>query len=205
MVCQGDFGGSIIPVNGGRRAGAWRFNMALREERSREAMSKKVTVPENESALTELAKETGLALKRAGLVAAVAESCTGGLVGHLMTEVPGSSDWFLGSAGVYSYAAKEKVLGVDGALLVREGRGQWGGGGADGERRAGGVRCGRGGVDHGHRGPGRDGGETDGVGLSAPSGAGRRRAGGKRGLAGGPTREQTVERGVRAGDAAFLR
>ena len=95
--------------------------MALREERSREAMSKKVTVPENESALTELAKETGLALKRAGLVAAVAESCTGGLVGHLMTEVPGSSDWFLGSAGVYSYAAKEKVLGVDGALLVREG------------------------------------------------------------------------------------
>ncbi len=84
-------------------------------------MSKKVTVPASESALTELAKETGLALKRAGLTAAVAESCTGGLVGHLITEVPGSSDWFLGSAGVYSYAAKEKLLGVDGALLLREG------------------------------------------------------------------------------------
>lgn len=84
-------------------------------------MSKKVVVPTSETALTELAKETGLALKRAGLVAAVAESCTGGLVGHLITEVPGSSDWFLGSAGVYSYAAKEKLLGVDGALLLREG------------------------------------------------------------------------------------
>ncbi len=84
-------------------------------------MSKKVTVPASESALTELAKETGLALKGAGLTAAVAESCTGGLVGHLITEVPGSSDWFLGSAGVYSYAAKEKLLGVDGSLLLREG------------------------------------------------------------------------------------
>ena len=84
-------------------------------------MSKKVAVPASETELTELAKETGLALKRVGLVAAVAESCTGGLVGHLITEVPGSSDWFLGSAGVYSYAAKEKLLGVDGALLLREG------------------------------------------------------------------------------------
>ena len=84
-------------------------------------MSNQIAVPASETALTELAKETGFALKRAGLVAAVAESCTGGLVGHLMTEVPGSSDWFLGSAGVYSYAAKENVLGVDGALLLREG------------------------------------------------------------------------------------
>ena len=78
-------------------------------------------VPVDETALTGLAKETGLALKRAGLMAAVAESCTGGLVGHLFTEVPGSSDWFLGSAGVYSYAAKERLLGVDHDLLLREG------------------------------------------------------------------------------------
>ncbi len=78
-------------------------------------------VPVDETALTGLAKETGLALKRAGLMAAMAESCTGGLVGHLFTEVPGSSDWFLGSAGVYSYAAKERLLGVDHDLLLREG------------------------------------------------------------------------------------
>lgn len=84
-------------------------------------MSSQNTVPRDEKALTGLAKEMGLALKRAGLVAAVAESCTGGLVGHLITEVPGSSDWFLGSAGVYSYAAKERLLGVDQGLLLREG------------------------------------------------------------------------------------
>lgn len=77
--------------------------------------------PKDEKALTGLAKETGYALKRAGLTVAVAESCTGGLVGHLITEIPGSSDWFLGSAGVYSYAAKERLLGVDAEVLVREG------------------------------------------------------------------------------------
>ena len=84
-------------------------------------MSIDINVPTNEEALTVLAKETGHALKRAGLTAAVAESCTGGLVGHLITEIAGSSGWFLGSAGVYSYAAKESLLGVDHALLQREG------------------------------------------------------------------------------------
>ena len=84
-------------------------------------MSTQITVPRDEEALTGLAKETGFALKRAGLKAAVAESCTGGLVGHLITEIPGSSDWFLGSAGVYSYAAKARLLGVDHDLLLREG------------------------------------------------------------------------------------
>ena len=84
-------------------------------------MSMQMGIPRDEVALTGLAKETGLALKRAGLTAAIAESCTGGLVGHLMTEIPGSSDWFLGSAGVYSYAAKERLLGVDHDLLLREG------------------------------------------------------------------------------------
>ena len=84
-------------------------------------MANQSPVPTDEKALTGLAKETGYALKQAGLVAAVAESCTGGLVGHLITEIPGSSDWFLGSAGVYSYAAKERLLGVDGGVLLRDG------------------------------------------------------------------------------------
>ncbi len=84
-------------------------------------MANQGSEPTDEKGLTGLAKEAGYALKRAGLTVAVAESCTGGLVGHLMTEIPGSSDWFLGSAGVYSYAAKERLLGVDGEVLLREG------------------------------------------------------------------------------------
>lgn len=84
-------------------------------------MANQNPVPTDEEALTGLAKETGYALRRAGLMAAVAESCTGGLVGHLITEIPGSSDWFLGSAGVYSYEAKERLLGVDGGVLLRDG------------------------------------------------------------------------------------
>jgi nicotinamide-nucleotide amidase len=43
---------------------------------------------------------------------AVAESCTGGLVSHLLTNVPGSSDYFLGGAITYSNEAKQSVLGV---------------------------------------------------------------------------------------------
>lgn len=77
--------------------------------------------PPDEASLIPLAAEVGAALEAAGLIVALAESCTGGLVGHLITEIPGSSAWFAGSAGVYSYAAKERVLGVDHNTLLSEG------------------------------------------------------------------------------------
>lgn len=48
---------------------------------------------------------------------AAAESCTGGLVGHVITQVPRSSDHFLGGIVSYSNAVKEELLGVDGALI----------------------------------------------------------------------------------------
>ncbi|MBU4388082.1 MAG: competence/damage-inducible protein A [Proteobacteria bacterium] len=48
---------------------------------------------------------------------AVAESCTGGLISHLLTNVPGSSDYFLFSGVAYSNKAKIKVLGVSEATL----------------------------------------------------------------------------------------
>jgi nicotinamide-nucleotide amidase len=51
-------------------------------------------------------------LSERGLTAACAESCTGGMVAHLLTNVPGSSDVLLESAVVYSNEAKTRLLGV---------------------------------------------------------------------------------------------
>jgi PncC family amidohydrolase len=56
-----------------------------------------------------------------GLTLAVAESCTGGLVGHRLTNVPGSSACFLGGVVAYDNGVKAHVLGVDEGLLEREG------------------------------------------------------------------------------------
>lgn len=52
---------------------------------------------------------------------AVAESCTGGLISHMLTEVSGSSGYFLFSGVTYSNQAKESVLGVSPATLRRHG------------------------------------------------------------------------------------
>jgi nicotinamide-nucleotide amidase len=52
---------------------------------------------------------------------AVAESCTGGLISHLLTEVPGSSDYFLFSAVTYANDAKIRVLGVSPRTLEQGG------------------------------------------------------------------------------------
>jgi nicotinamide-nucleotide amidase len=52
---------------------------------------------------------------------ATAESCTGGLVGKLLTDVPGSSGFYLGGAVVYSNHAKEVLAGVNPALIAELG------------------------------------------------------------------------------------
>ena len=61
--------------------------------------------------------QIGEPLQRRGWKLAVAESCTGGLVGHLITNVPGSSEYYLGSVTAYAYEAKERLLGVRRATL----------------------------------------------------------------------------------------
>jgi len=61
------------------------------------------------------------ALAAAGLVIATAESCTGGLIGHRLTNVPGASEVFTHGFICYSNEAKRDVLGVDAALLSEHG------------------------------------------------------------------------------------
>ncbi len=56
--------------------------------------------------------QVGVWLRKRGLKLVAAESCTGGLIGHLVTNVPGSSDYYLGSVTAYAYEAKERLLGV---------------------------------------------------------------------------------------------
>ena len=55
----------------------------------------------------------GRELRKRGLTLAIAESCTGGLVGHMITREPGASDFLLLDAVTYSNGAKTAVLGVD--------------------------------------------------------------------------------------------
>jgi PncC family amidohydrolase len=68
-----------------------------------------------------LAFAVGRELLRRGLTIATAESCTGGLVAELLTEVPGISAVFLEGFVTYSNGAKEARLGVPAELLARHG------------------------------------------------------------------------------------
>jgi nicotinamide-nucleotide amidase len=55
------------------------------------------------------------------LTLATAESCTGGLLADRLTNVSGSSEYYLGGVVSYAYSAKEALLGVDHDTLMREG------------------------------------------------------------------------------------
>lgn len=63
----------------------------------------------------------GELLRQRGLRLAAAESCTGGLVGHLLTNVPGSSTYFVGGVVAYAYDAKVRLLGVRWETLEKYG------------------------------------------------------------------------------------
>jgi nicotinamide-nucleotide amidase len=63
----------------------------------------------------------GLKLTVGGYTLSVAESCTGGLIAQRLTEVPGSSKYFIEGAVAYSNDAKTRTLGVDPALILENG------------------------------------------------------------------------------------
>jgi nicotinamide-nucleotide amidase len=55
----------------------------------------------------------GRTLRRKGVTLAIAESCTGGLIGHMLTREPGASDYLLVDAVTYANSAKARLLGID--------------------------------------------------------------------------------------------
>jgi nicotinamide-nucleotide amidase len=71
--------------------------------------------------LYKLAEDAGRALKARGIMLVTAESCTGGWIGQAVTMVPGSSAWFDRGFVTYTNTAKQEMLGVRKATLVRHG------------------------------------------------------------------------------------
>jgi nicotinamide-nucleotide amidase len=71
--------------------------------------------------MTSLEQEVGNLLRQKGLTLGVVESATGGLMSHLITNVPGSSDYYKGSVTAYSREAKVKIVGVKAATINKYG------------------------------------------------------------------------------------
>ena len=63
----------------------------------------------------------GNELRERGWRLAVAESCTGGLIGHRLTNISGSSTYYLGSITAYAYRAKVRLLNVSWDTLEKHG------------------------------------------------------------------------------------
>lgn len=68
--------------------------------------------------MSEILEEVlGDLLRARGWRLAIAESCTGGLIGHRITNIPGSSTYYMGSITAYAYEAKVRLLGVQWTTL----------------------------------------------------------------------------------------
>jgi len=71
--------------------------------------------------LKKLERLIGKSLREQGLKLALAESCTGGLLSSMITDVAGSSDYFLGSVVAYDNGVKQTELGVKATTLKKYG------------------------------------------------------------------------------------
>lgn len=71
--------------------------------------------------LVRLAGVVGRRLTDLGATASTAESCTGGLIGHLLTEISGSSAWYVGGAVVYSDTLKQGLVDVPADVIATQG------------------------------------------------------------------------------------
>ena len=78
-------------------------------------------MPPTDEELLDLAGRVGLQCGAAGLTIGTVESCTGGLVAHLLTEVAGSSAYFRGALVTYANEVKVALAGVPPAVLEAHG------------------------------------------------------------------------------------
>jgi len=78
-------------------------------------------ITENIVETDDLETQIGKRLFEQKLTLGLAESCTGGLIGHRLTNVPGSSEYFMGSIVSYAYQAKVSLLGVSWQTLQKYG------------------------------------------------------------------------------------
>ncbi|HLI17809.1 MAG TPA: CinA family protein [Rhodanobacteraceae bacterium] len=76
------------------------------------------TIP-NDATLRSVGDSVATALRKQGEMLAAAESCTGGWIAKVLTDIPGSSEWFDTAAVTYSNRAKQTLLGVSTATLER--------------------------------------------------------------------------------------
>lgn len=74
-----------------------------------------------DSELMQLSEKIGQALKQQGATLTTAESCTGGWIAKVLTDIAGSSAWFERSFITYSNEAKEQMVGVRGETLAQHG------------------------------------------------------------------------------------
>jgi nicotinamide-nucleotide amidase len=70
---------------------------------------------------TDVAESLAAQLERTGLSLATAESCTGGLIAHRLTSIPGISAWYRGGMVTYAESAKTELLGISPELIRTHG------------------------------------------------------------------------------------
>ncbi|STF88284.1 competence damage-inducible protein A [Escherichia coli] len=88
-----------------------------------------------DSELMQLSEQVGQALKARGATVTTAESCTGGWVAKVITDIAGSSAWFERGFVTYSNEAKAQMIGVREETLAAAWRGERTRRGGNGDRR----------------------------------------------------------------------
>ena len=105
------------------RLSGWGEEAFIRSEMSRLVADLQERVKEYLYGFDEetIAGVLGDLLRKNGLTISTAESCTGGNIAHLLTSIPGSSSWYMGSTITYSYESKTELLGVPKEVIEKHG------------------------------------------------------------------------------------